>query len=197
MAPKLKLAMAEEDRELYRFALPDKAPIYADEADKTPSPDQGTLMGPQEPPAKIDLLRRAIQTAKAQDGVLSKLIDASPAAEQRIKDAHGDNQNGRNLLDLRDANVMSDGTATLAEYYQGIVSKLGIETGRVDGQQSLQKDILTRMENQREDLSGVNLDEEMTNLLAYQRAYEAAGRMMSAVDSALDTLINRTGLVGR
>jgi flagellar hook-associated protein 1 FlgK len=56
---------------------------------------------------------------------------------------------------------------------------------------------VSNVDAQRESNSGVNLDEEMTNLLSYQRAYEAAGRMMSAVDSALDTLINRTGMVGR
>jgi flagellar hook-associated protein 1 FlgK len=45
--------------------------------------------------------------------------------------------------------------------------------------------------------SGVNIDEEMANLLTYQRAYEAAARVLTAIDDALDTLINRTGLVGR
>ena len=45
--------------------------------------------------------------------------------------------------------------------------------------------------------AGVNLDEEMTNMLTYQRAYEAASRVLTTVDEMLDTLINRTGLVGR
>ena len=45
--------------------------------------------------------------------------------------------------------------------------------------------------------SGVNLDEEMTNLLTYQRGYEAASRVLTTIDSMLDQLINRTGLVGR
>ena len=49
----------------------------------------------------------------------------------------------------------------------------------------------------REAQSGVSTDEEMTQLLSYQRAYEAAARVMTTVDSALDTLINRTGIVGR
>jgi flagellar hook-associated protein 1 FlgK len=43
----------------------------------------------------------------------------------------------------------------------------------------------------------VNLDEEMTNMLSFQHAYNAAARMVSAIDEALDTLINRTGVVGR
>jgi flagellar hook-associated protein 1 FlgK len=45
--------------------------------------------------------------------------------------------------------------------------------------------------------SGVNLDEEMVNLMKYQHAYEGASRVITSVDSMLDTLINRTGLVGR
>ncbi|WP_448070879.1 flagellar hook-associated protein FlgK [Georgenia yuyongxinii] len=45
--------------------------------------------------------------------------------------------------------------------------------------------------------AGVNLDEETINLMAYQRAYEAAARVITSVDEILDTLINRTGIVGR
>lgn len=45
--------------------------------------------------------------------------------------------------------------------------------------------------------ASVDVDEEMTNMLAYQRAYEGAARVMTAIDEMLDTLINRTGVVGR
>lgn len=44
---------------------------------------------------------------------------------------------------------------------------------------------------------GVSLDEELADLVSAQRAYEASARMISAIDGMLDTLINRTGLVGR
>jgi flagellar hook-associated protein 1 FlgK len=44
---------------------------------------------------------------------------------------------------------------------------------------------------------GVSLDEEMVSMLEYQRMYEAAARVMTAIDEALDVLINRTGVVGR
>jgi flagellar hook-associated protein 1 FlgK len=44
--------------------------------------------------------------------------------------------------------------------------------------------------------AGVSLDEEMTNLIRFQRGYQAAARAMSATDTLLDTLINRTGRVG-
>ena len=45
--------------------------------------------------------------------------------------------------------------------------------------------------------NGVSLDEEMTSLVATQRAYEASARVMTAVDQLLDQLISRTGMVGR
>ena len=45
--------------------------------------------------------------------------------------------------------------------------------------------------------ASVDLDEENVNLLSYQHAYQGAARVMTAIDEMLDTLINRTGLVGR
>ena len=81
--------------------------------------------------------------------------------------------------------------------YQNLVNGLGVVVQASSQGVSSLSAVVANVDAQRESNSGVNLDEEMTNLLAYQRAYEAAGRMMSAVDSALDTLINRTGMVGR
>jgi flagellar hook-associated protein 1 FlgK len=57
-----------------------------------------------------------------------------------------------------------------------------------------QQTLTTQVDASREQLSGVNLDEEMVNMLTAQRAYEAAARVMTTVDSVLDTLINRTGM---
>jgi flagellar hook-associated protein 1 FlgK len=53
------------------------------------------------------------------------------------------------------------------------------------------------LRSQQTQQSGVNLDEELTNMLKYQHAYEAAARVITAADEMLDILINRTGLVGR
>ncbi len=62
---------------------------------------------------------------------------------------------------------------------------------------ALQTMISTQVDAARESVAGVNLDEEMTNMLSYQHAYSAAGRLVTAIDETLDILINRTGLVGR
>ncbi len=54
----------------------------------------------------------------------------------------------------------------------------------------------SRSTNQRQSVSGVSLDEEMTNLLQFQRGYQACARVMSAMDAMIDTLVNHTGTVG-
>ena len=55
---------------------------------------------------------------------------------------------------------------------------------------------LLDVDNQRTSISGVSLDEEMTNLIKYQHAYSGASRVITTMDEAIDLLINRTGRVG-
>jgi flagellar hook-associated protein 1 len=51
-------------------------------------------------------------------------------------------------------------------------------------------------QDRRQSASGVSMDEEMTNMVRFQRGYQASARVMSTMDEMLDTLINRTGKVG-
>ena len=53
------------------------------------------------------------------------------------------------------------------------------------------------IEQHRDSISGVSLDEEGAELMKYEKAYKAMARLMTTMDEALDTIINRTGLVGR
>ena len=61
----------------------------------------------------------------------------------------------------------------------------------------IQAVITSQVDDDRESVSGVSLDEEMTNMLAYQHGYQAAARLVTTIDQMLDVLINRTGIVGR
>ena len=83
------------------------------------------------------------------------------------------------------------------ELYRRTVVALGVEAQAAGRRVEIQDNILGQIDAARESESGVNLDEEMTNMLAFQKAYEGAARFMSAIDQMLDTLINRTGVVGR
>lgn len=81
--------------------------------------------------------------------------------------------------------------------YRQLIVDLGVQGQSVTRSLDIQNVISTQVDASREASAGVNLDEEMANMVAYQHAYEAASRMVSAIDQTLDTLINRTGLVGR
>ena len=81
--------------------------------------------------------------------------------------------------------------------YASLVSVLGVDS-RTEQDRYANLDTLTRIQDRRRaNVSGVSLDEEAADMVRYQRAYEAAARVLTTYDQLLDTLINRTGLAGR
>ncbi|MEZ5227421.1 MAG: flagellar basal body rod C-terminal domain-containing protein [Acidimicrobiales bacterium] len=84
-----------------------------------------------------------------------------------------------------------------AKAYGAFVVKLGAETNRLDFAAQIATESANHARFSLDAAVGVNLDEELTDLMSAQRAYEAAARMVTAVDEMLNTLINSTGLVGR
>lgn len=103
---------------------------------------------------------------------------------------------GAGPLDGSRAAAVGRSTATDTRYRELIVS-LGVDGQGRNRQTDLQRVITTQVDAARESVAGVDLDEEMTNMIAFQQAYNAAARFITAIDEALDTLINGTGRVGR
>jgi flagellar hook-associated protein 1 FlgK len=97
-------------------------------------------------------------------------------------------------LDAGNADALASATG-VEDSYQRLVNGFGSEVASVRRLAANQQALTNQVDGSREQLSGVNLDEEMVSMLSAQRAYEAAARVMTTVDSVLDTLINRTGLV--
>jgi flagellar hook-associated protein FlgK len=87
-------------------------------------------------------------------------------------------------------------TGVDANYRQMIVD-LGVQGSVTARNLEIQQVVTTQVDNSRDAVAGVNIDEEMTNMMSFQHAYSAASRLVTAVDEMLDQLINRTGLVGR
>ncbi|GIF24250.1 flagellar hook-associated protein 1 FlgK [Actinoplanes tereljensis] len=81
--------------------------------------------------------------------------------------------------------------------YQSMIGRLGVSAQATARRSEIQDSVKDQVDSARQGESGVNLDEEMTHLLTYQRGYEAASRVLTTIDSMLDQLINRTGMVGR
>jgi flagellar hook-associated protein 1 FlgK len=80
--------------------------------------------------------------------------------------------------------------------YQQLVTRMGNEVAQATRSESTAQVLTDNLKDRRESVSGVSLDEEMTNIIRFQRAYQASARAMSTTDEMLDTLINRAGRVG-
>jgi flagellar hook-associated protein 1 FlgK len=80
--------------------------------------------------------------------------------------------------------------------YTSFVTRIGGDLKNAQRGEANANVLLSSIEDRRQSTSGVSMDEEMTNLVRYQRGYQASARTMSTMDQMLDTLINRTGVVG-
>jgi flagellar hook-associated protein 1 len=80
--------------------------------------------------------------------------------------------------------------------YSAFVAQVGNGVSSAETTQTTAQAVLTAVSNQRQSVSGVSLDEEMTKLINYQQAYEASARVMNAIDSTLNTLITSVGSSG-
>lgn len=77
--------------------------------------------------------------------------------------------------------------------YSNMVSTVGSDSARATQQSTIQASVTSSVDNLQQQASGVSYDDEVTNLLTFQRAYQASSRVLSTIDSCLDTLINSTG----
>jgi flagellar hook-associated protein 1 FlgK len=77
--------------------------------------------------------------------------------------------------------------------YNAFVTQIGGDVQAAQSAQQTSQSLLSAIGNQRESISGVSLDEEMTNLIQYQQAYQASARVMNAINETLNTLINQIG----
>ena len=92
---------------------------------------------------------------------------------------------------------LGTGAGSPDKIWSGIVTGIGVQSRGAQQHESLTAAAQASALTDRASQASVSLDEENVNLLTNQHAYQAAARVMTAVDEALDVLINRTGLVGR
>lgn len=83
---------------------------------------------------------------------------------------------------------------TIDDYYKNFTAKLGVDAHEATRMTTNQGVLVDQLTNRKESVSGVSLDEEMANMLQYQRAYEASARMITTLDSMLDKIINGMGV---
>lgn len=104
--------------------------------------------------------------------------------------AVGDNQNALDLADLKDLEAMAGATQTFNESVISFASSLGSTIANTEDGQVFAAAANTQLQNMRDQVSAVNLDEEMIKMIQYQRAYQSAAKMISVADEMLQTLLN-------
>jgi len=105
------------------------------------------------------------------------------------------NNYDNNTYDIDTMKFSSTSSASTIEgAYGDIIIKIGIKTEYATNMVDNQTAVMAQLSNRRESVSGVSIDEEVTNLLKYQRSYEANSRVINTLNEMLDTLINRTGV---
>jgi len=92
------------------------------------------------------------------------------------------------MLEFRDERVMEDGS-TMEDFYRAITSEIGVLGQKADRMGKNQDDLLSNIEQRREEISGVSLDEEMANMIRFQHGYNAASQMISRMDQMMESLI--------
>jgi flagellar hook-associated protein 1 FlgK len=86
---------------------------------------------------------------------------------------------------------------TTSDYYAGLVGKVGTASSQAQQMSANQQLVVDQLTSRVSSVSGVSLDEEATDMVRFQHAYQAAARVITTMDEMLNTLINGTGLVGR
>ncbi len=115
--------------------------------------------------------------------------DIGGTGDYNTSNGIGDGTNALRMANLRFKNAMVDSASTFNDYYVSLVSKIGSlgedSKDRIGNQETLLKNLT----NLRESVSGVNLDEEMASMVAFQHGYNANARMISTFDKMLETII--------
>ena len=89
----------------------------------------------------------------------------------------------------------TDGSGmTCDSYFNSIVTKNGISKQQADNTASAQLSLLNQLEYRNQSVSGVSINEEMSDVIRFQQGFQANARIISVVSEMLDTLINRTGV---
>lgn len=119
------------------------------------------------------------------------------AASDSATKEEGNGNNAKKLAAIQFIGIPALQGATIQTFYSGVVGKLGVE-----GQQATKltfntATLLGAVSNRRDSISSVSLDEEMTDMIRFQQAYNASARMITVVDETLDKIINGMGLAGR
>jgi flagellar hook-associated protein 1 FlgK len=111
------------------------------------------------------------------------------AAAGNAAAAPGDNENAQRVAELETTHFVSGTTDTFDGFFSKIVSTVGIEASRNELALGGAEDALVQLHNLRDGFAGVSLEEEMINLIQYQKGFESSAKFLSTIDEMMDSLL--------
>ncbi len=121
-------------------------------------------------------------------GVTQYIQDNVSRIGAASSDSPGDNTNILRLADVQ--NNSATGGESFRDYLSGIVSDLGIDAQARKGEQESFSSVVLNLENRRQSLSGVSIEEEMINIIRFQQAFQASARFVTTINELGDVIIN-------
>jgi flagellar hook-associated protein 1 FlgK len=106
----------------------------------------------------------------------------------------GDGSTALAIASLRNSNVMVGPYKNFDEYFSQAVANVGLKGEEAERSFETEREIMKELETMKDSISGVNIDEELSQMIKFQHGYAAASRYISEVDEMLDTIINRMGV---
>jgi len=106
----------------------------------------------------------------------------------------GDARAAVEIASIRNTDVMIGKDRTFDDYFANSVTNVGLKGEQAEMNMLSQNAIMDDLRNLRDSISGVNIDEELAEIIKFQHGYNAAAKFVSVIDQMLDTVINRLGV---
>jgi flagellar hook-associated protein 1 FlgK len=131
--------------------------------------------------------------SNARDIAVNDAIKSTPALLAAAKNGESaDNQTARAIADLEGKSLASLNNTSFKERYQAMINGVAVSAASAKTNAEAARVVSQTLQTQREALSGVSLDEEAINLMRQQRAFQAAARLVSAIDEMMRTVLQMT-----
>jgi len=150
-----------------------------------------------------DLLARINGEASVQGmDLTAALVEEPPTSGQYVLEVKAGSKGLDKQIVIEERNfqgattfgwVNANLTGTVDDFYRAQLGKIGVDSQEASRMVENQQLLVDQLENRRQSLAGVSIDEEMTNLIRYQHGYNAAARLVTVIDEMLDKIINGMG----
>jgi len=118
---------------------------------------------------------------------------SSIAASASLEGVPGDGSRALEIAHLREKLLMEGESATFSDFFRGVIADLGVQSREAQRMSLSLNKVMESLQERRESVSGVSLDDEMLNLIQFQHAYNAAARYLNVLEEMLALLISELG----